>query len=176
MIKRSLFLCTASLFSIYANATSFATNVTGGTVTSNINMTVKASCAASVADIDFGEQSVSDIKNGKVVEKPMTIAITCDATLASYTMALTSADGVDATKSILKTKQNTTIGYQLTWKTAEMAAINTPVLVDGVAKAPVTKPTTPNVSIPINVKPVLLGTTGSPGAASTALNIKLTFN
>ncbi|WP_234413553.1 hypothetical protein [Providencia alcalifaciens] len=106
----------------------------------------------------------------------MTIAITCDATLASYTMALTSADGVDATKSILKTKQNTTIGYQLTWKTAEMAAINTPVLVDGVAKAPVTKPTTPNVSIPINVKPVLLGTTGSPGAASTALNIKLTFN
>ena len=107
MVKKSCFMFSVILFPIYVGATSFTSNVTGGTVTSNLSMTVKASCSTTVGDVTFGDQSAGDIKKGAVAEKVISLAIVCDT---------------------------------------------------------------------IKVKPVALGETVSPGAANTALNIKLTFN
>lgn len=163
--------------SLYASATSFSSNVTGGTVTSNLTMLVKASCGSSVNDVAFGDQSAGSIKNGTVAEKIMTLAITCDTTLANYTLSFTAADGVkDVTNGIIGTKANATVGYKLLWGDDTVKAVNTALAINGTATTPAKKPTTANFNIPIKVKPVALGATVSPGAANTALNIKLTFN
>ncbi|MEZ2760162.1 fimbrial protein, partial [Providencia vermicola] len=66
MIKKSLFILAGFSFPFYAGATSFASNVTGGTVTSNLSMTVKASCSATVGDVAFGDQAAGNIKKGSV--------------------------------------------------------------------------------------------------------------
>ena len=55
--KKSCFMFSVILFPIYVGATSFTSNVTGGTVTSNLSMTVKASCSTTVGDVTFGDQS-----------------------------------------------------------------------------------------------------------------------
>ena len=54
MVKKSCFMFSVILFPIYVGATSFTSNVTGGTVTSNLSMTVKASCSTTVGDVTFG--------------------------------------------------------------------------------------------------------------------------
>ncbi|MEY0939794.1 hypothetical protein [Proteus mirabilis] len=64
MVKKSCFMFSVILFPIYVGATSFTSNVTGGTVTSNLSMTVKASCSTTVGDVTFGDQSAGDIKKG----------------------------------------------------------------------------------------------------------------
>lgn len=116
MIKPSLFIFAGILLPFYAGATSFTTNVTGGTVTSNLSMTVKASCSAAVEDVAFGDQAAGDIKQGTVADKIMSLAIACDTTMANYTLTFTAADGTkDATSGIINTKLNSTVGYQLTW-------------------------------------------------------------
>lgn len=177
MITKSVFILVGFLFPFYSGATSFASNVTGGTVTSNISMTVKASCSASVADIAFDDQAAGDIKNGTVADKTISLKIDCDTTLANYTLTFTAADGVkDITNGIINTKLNSTVGYQLRWGDSTVKPLDTAITVDGTAMTPTTKPTATSFTIPIKVKPVALGEIVSPGAANTALNIKLTFN
>ncbi|MEZ2759552.1 fimbrial protein, partial [Providencia vermicola] len=66
MIRKMLFISIGFIFPVCANATSFASNVTGGTVTSNLSMTVKASCSATVGDVAFGDQAAGNIKKGSV--------------------------------------------------------------------------------------------------------------
>ncbi|EPL6453980.1 fimbrial protein [Providencia rettgeri] len=177
MIKETLFISLGFLFSVSANATSFASNVTGGTVTSNLSMTVKASCSASVADVAFGDQAAGDIKKGTVADKVMTLTVTCDTTLANYTLAFTAADGVkDVANGIMNTKGNSTVGYQLKWGSSTVKPVDTALAINGAVITPTTKPTAASFSVPIKVKPIALGDVVSPGAANTALNIKLTFN
>ncbi|SUB84071.1 Uncharacterised protein [Pragia fontium] len=177
MLKKLSWITIGLTLSLHAGATSFTSNVTGGTVTSNLSMVVKASCSAEVNDIAFGDQSAGDIKKGTVVDKTMSLDIACDTTLANYTVSFTAADGVNnATNGIISTKANSTVGYQLKWGNDTVKAANSVVTIDGVAISPTKKPTTESFSIPIKVKPVALGTIVSPGAANTALNIKLTFN
>lgn len=177
MIKETLFISLGCLFSVSANATSFASNVTGGTVTSNLSMTVKASCSASVADVAFGDQAAGDIKKGTVADKVMTLTVTCDTTLANYTLAFTAADGVkDVANGIMNTKGNATVGYQLKWGSSTVKPVDTALAINGTVITPTTKPTAASFSVPIKVKPIALGDVVSPGAANTALNIKLTFN
>lgn len=177
MIKPSLFIFVGLLLPFSAGATSFAANVTGGTVTSNLSMTVKASCSATVGDVAFGDQAAGDIKKGTVADKVMSLAIACDTTMATYTLTFTAADGVkDATSGIINTKLNSTVGYQLMWGDSTVKPVDTAVTVNGTAITPTNKPTAASFSIPIKVKPVALSEIVSPGAANTALNIKLTFN
>lgn len=177
MIKQSLLILAGFSFPFYADATSFASNVTGGTVTSNLSMTVKASCSATVGDITFGDQAAGDIKKGTVADKVMSLAIACDTTMANYTLTFTAADGVkDVANGIINTELNSTVGYQLRWGDSTVKPLDTAITVNGTAITPTNKPTTESFTIPIKVKPVALGEIVSPGAANTALNIKLTFN
>lgn len=177
MIKSSLFIFAGILLPFYVGATSFATNVTGGTVTSNLSMTVKASCSATVEDVAFGDQAAGDIKKGTVADKVMSLAIACDTTMANYTLTFTATDGVkDATSGIINTQLNSTVGYQLKWGDSTVKPVDTAVTVNGTAITPSNKPTAASFSIPIKVKPVAMGEIVSPGAANTTLNIKLTFN
>ncbi|WP_265495211.1 spore coat protein U domain-containing protein [Providencia heimbachae] len=177
MIKKSLFILAGFSFPFYAGATSFTSNVTGGTVTSNLSMTVKASCSATVGDIAFGDQAAGDIKKGTVADKVMSLAIACDTTMANYTLTFTAADGVkDVANGIINTKLNSTVGYQLRWGDSTVKPLDTAITVNGTAVTPTNKPNAASFTIPIKVKPVALGEIVSPGAANTALNIKLTFN
>ncbi|EJD6049146.1 fimbrial protein [Providencia rettgeri] len=177
MLKRSLLISIGFIFPLYVNATSFTSNVTGGTVTSNLTMTVKASCSATVGDVAFGDRTAGDIKKGMIENKVMSLAIACDTTLANYTLTFTAADGAkDATNGIINTKGNSTIGYQLLWGDSTVKPVDTALAINGTVITPTNKPTAASFSIPIKVKPVAFGEIVSPGAANTALNIKLTFN
>ncbi|MDF7256037.1 fimbrial protein [Proteus mirabilis] len=177
MVKKSCFMFSVILFPIYVGATSFTSNVTGGTVTSNLSMTVKASCSTTVGDVTFGDQSAGDIKKGAVAEKVISLAIVCDTKMTNYTLAFTAADGVkDVVNGIINTKLNSTVGYQLKWGDSTVKPVDTAITINGSTITPTNKPTQESFTIPIKVKPVALGETVSPGAANTALNIKLTFN
>ena len=177
MIKKSLLILVGFSFPFYAGATSFASNVTGGTVTSNLSMTVKASCSATVGDVAFGDQAAVNIKKGSVADKIMSLAIACDTTMANYTLTFTAANGVkDLANGIINTKLNSTVGYQLKWGDSTVKPVDTAITVNGTAITPTNKPTATSFTIPIKVKPVALGEVVSPGEANTALNIKLTFN
>ncbi|AKJ43584.1 spore coat protein U domain-containing protein [Pragia fontium] len=176
MLKKLLVISLGLSLSFHAGATHFASNVNGGTVTSNLTMVVKTSCSAEVNDIAFGDQSAGDIKKGEIVDKTLSLDIACDSTLANYTIKFTAPDGVDTVKGIIKTKANSTVGYQLKWGDNTVKPTDSVVSVGGEAMTPTNKPTAASFSIPIKVKPVALGEIVSPGAANTALNIILTFN
>ncbi|SUB84078.1 P pilus assembly protein, pilin FimA [Pragia fontium] len=177
MLKKLSLITIGLSLSFHAGATSFTSNVTGGTVTSNLTMMVKASCSATVGNVAFGDQAAGAIKAGTVADKNMSLDIACDTTMANYTVSFTAADGIsDAAKGIIKTKANSTVGYQLKWGDDTVKTKDSVVTVGGAAIAPAKKPTAASFSIPIKVKPVALGTVVSPGAANTSVNIKLTFN
>ena len=84
----------------------------------------------------------------------------------------------DVANGIINTKLNSTVGYQLKWGDSTVKPVNTAITINGSTITPTNKKPTQKKSftIPIKVKPVALGETVSPGAANTALNIKLTFN
>ncbi|HHQ4283896.1 hypothetical protein I3679_009285 [Proteus mirabilis] len=82
----------------------------------------------------------------------------------------------NATTGIIKVKDNSSVGYQLSWADSTVKPINSAVVINNVAIAPNTKPKTNNFTIPIRVKPVALSTQPIPGPANTALTINIKLN
>ncbi len=136
-----------------------------------------ASCAVSVNDVAFGEQTASDVKMNTIAGKNINISFTCNAVLPAYTLSFSGKDGVNnATTGIIKVKDNSSVGYQLSWADSTVKPINSAVVINNVAIAPNTKPKTNNFTIPIRVKPVALSTQPIPGPANTALTINIKLN
>ncbi|MDH2371865.1 fimbrial protein [Providencia rettgeri] len=136
-----------------------------------------ASCAVSVNDVAFGNQTASDIRAKSVAGKTSNIAFTCNAILPAYTLSFSGKDGVNnAASGIINVKDNSSIGYQFTWGNSAVKPVNSAVLINGTAITPNSKPTTNNFTIPLTVKPVALSTQPLPGQVNTALTINVKLN
>lgn len=136
-----------------------------------------ASCAVSVNDVAFGEQTASSVRANSIAAKTINIAFTCNAVLPAYTLSFSGRDGVNnATTGIINVKDNSSVGYQFTWGNNTVKPINSAVVINGTAIAPNSKPTTNNFTIPVTVKPVALSTQPIPGLANTALTINVKLN
>ncbi|MEX9949325.1 fimbrial protein [Providencia sp. wls1914] len=136
-----------------------------------------ASCAVSVNDVDFGNQTASSVNAKSVAGKTINVAFTCNAVLPAYTLSFSGKDGVNnAANGIINVKSNPSVGYQFTWGNSAFKPVNSAVVINGAAIAPNTKPTTANFTIPITVKPVPLTTQTAVGAANTALTINVKLN
>lgn len=136
-----------------------------------------ASCAVSVNDVTFGDQTVPTVKTNSVESKTINIDFTCNAVLPAYTLSISGRDGANnATNGVINVKNNSSVGYQFTWGNNTVKPVNSAVTVNGIAITPNTKPTTNSFTIPITVKPVALSTQPIPGLANTALTINVKLN
>lgn len=136
-----------------------------------------ASCAVSVNDVAFGNQTATDVKANAIASKTINVAFTCNGVLPAYTLSLSGRDGANnATNGVINVNENSSIGYQFTWGNSTVKPVNSAVVVDGLAITPNTKPTTNSFTIPITVKPVALSTQALPGLANTALTINVKLN
>lgn len=136
-----------------------------------------ASCAVSVNDVAFGDQTATSVQSNAIASKTININFTCNAVLPAYTLSLSGRDGANnATNGVINVKENSSIGYQFTWGNSTIKPVNSAVVVDGLAITPNTKPTTNSFTIPITVKPVALSTQALPGLANTALTINVKLN
>lgn len=135
------------------------------------------SCAVSVNDVAFGEQTATTVKSNSVASKTINIGFTCNGLLPAYTLSFSGRDGANnANNGIINVKDNSSVGYQFTWGNSTVKPANSAVVVNGAATTPNSKPTTNNFTIPITVKPVALSTQPIPGLANTALTINVKLN
>lgn len=136
-----------------------------------------ASCAVSVNDVAFGNQTATDVKANAISGKTINVAFTCNGVLPAYTLSFSGRDGANnANSGIINVKDNSSVGYQFTWGNSTVKPVNSAVVVNGTAITPNAKPTTNNFTIPITVKPVALSTQPIPGLANTALTINVKLN
>ncbi|MGJ3355900.1 MULTISPECIES: fimbrial protein [Providencia] len=136
-----------------------------------------ASCAVSVNDVAFGNQTATDVKANVIAGKTINVAFTCNGVLPAYTLSFSGRDGANnANSGIINVKDNSSVGYQFTWGNNTVKPVNSAVVVNGVAISPNTKPTTNSFTIPITVKPVALSTQPIPGLVNTALTINVKLN
>ena len=136
-----------------------------------------ASCAVSVNDVAFGNQTATDVKANAIAGKTINVAFTCNGVLPAYTLSFSGRDGANnANSGIINVKDNSSVGYQFTWGNSTVKPVNSAVIVNGAAIAPNSKPTTNNFTVPITVKPVALSTQPIPGLANTALTINVKLN
>ncbi|AKJ43588.1 fimbrial protein [Pragia fontium] len=137
----------------------------------------KVSCSVAVNDVSFGTQTVGALKSGTIADKSINIDFSCNGVLPAYTLSFSGQDGLsDATKGIIKVKDNTSIGYQFKWGDNTVTDKDSAVTVNDSQISPATLPKDQNFTVPILVKPVLLSASPIPGNANTALIIKVTLN
>ncbi|MEZ2759553.1 fimbrial protein [Providencia vermicola] len=136
-----------------------------------------ASCAVSVNDVAFGNQTATDVKANTIAGKTINVAFTCNGVLPAYTLSFSGRDGANnANSGIINVKDNSSVGYQLMWGNSAVRPTNSLVVTNGVPITPNTKPTTKNFTIPVIVKPVALSAQPIPGLANTALTINVKLN
>lgn len=135
------------------------------------------SCAVTVNDVAFGDQTATDVKANAIAGKTINVAFTCNGLLPAYTLSFSGRDGANnANSGIINVKDNSSVGYQFTWGNSTVKPVNSAVVVNGAAITPNSKPTANNFTIPITVKPVALSTQPIPGLANTALTINVKLN
>lgn len=136
-----------------------------------IKLIYKATCKASVNDVDFLEQYTDNFNN---LEKDITIRIDCHETLPSYKISLSSDYGVAESNSGYIKSNNDMVGFELKWGDDQVKAKGEAVSFGETITAK--NPTSPNLTIPIKVKPVLFGDKIKQGDVEAAVTIKLTYN
>lgn len=143
-----------------------------------LKLIYKATCRASVNDVDFGEQHVEDIMMGKI-EQLIKIDINCHETLPSYTISVTPDNGIeDSSIGTIKTADNPTVGYQLSWGDDKVAK-NSSAVSFGQTIIPRKRPDSPDFTIPIRVAPKLFTNNMdkiNAGNATASITIQLTYN
>ncbi|WP_272691100.1 spore coat protein U domain-containing protein [Providencia sp. PROV116] len=135
-----------------------------------------ASCAVSVNDVAFGDQTATSVQSNTIASKTININFTCNAVLPAYTISFSGRDGGAPNNGIISVKDNSSVGYQLTWGNGTVKPANSAVVTNGMPITPNTKPTTNNFTVPVIVKPVALSAQAIPGLANTALTINVKLN
>lgn len=138
-----------------------------------IKLIYKATCKASVDDVDFGRQFVDSIS---LLEKTINIKIQCHEILPSYKITVGSKYGIETTNPGHIKSNNDNIGFELTWDDNQVKTKGEHVSFG--EKISAKKPTSQNLTIPIKVKPVLYGNSGNAklGKINAVVNIDLTYN
>ncbi len=144
-----------------------------------IKIIYRASCSASVNDVDFGRQKSTEIFNNKIAPKQIKIQLECQPLTPHYTVSLIPENGVHETlKGVIKTADNDTVGYKLTWADNTLQQANNAVEFNRVLM-PTSIPEVEKTIIPIDIHPVALVNRMDQiksGAATTTITIKLTYN
>lgn len=145
-----------------------------------LKLVYKATCRASVHDIDFETQHAETILEfSEGIEKIININLNCHETLPSYTITIIPDNGVaDESIGTIKTIDNPTIGYRLTWDNNEVAKAGSAVSF-GKPIIPRKRPSSPYFSIPIKVNPIAFVKSYNEvqtGPATATITIKLTYN
>lgn len=135
-----------------------------------------ASCAVSVNDVAFGDQTAKSVQSNTIASKTININFTCNTVLPAYTISFSGRDGGSPNNGIISIKNNSSVGYQLTWGNGTVKPASSAVVTNGMPIAPNTKPTTNNFTVPVIVKPVALSAQAIPGLANTALTINVKLN
>lgn len=135
-----------------------------------------ASCAVSVNDVAFGDQTATNVQSNTIASKTININFTCNTVLPAYTISFSGRDGGSPNSGIISVKDNSSVGYQLTWGNGTIKPANSAVVTNGITITPNTKPTTNNFTVPVIVKPVALSAQAIPGLANTALTINVKLN